>query len=322
MGANISKTQLETINETIFETVVKVTSKTSASVGTRQDNVLDISGSHNVTLGKITMRNAAKVNMNVLAKTASTGELQREIVSKLTALFKQEQQSMAGVSYDDTTVSNTIKNVIKTNFSTENITEVVNNYKQRNKILIRGSTNVRTQSEILLENKLETLTKLIGDTTNKLVEKVGLKVSTDSTVDKKQTADVFKSLGDFFAATWFIWIIVFVILGVFVFYKLTGGGKGSFGPIAFAPMRPPPPPPPPPMQPQYSPPRGAPPPPRGAPPPARQSAALPRNQSLVVQREGDSSVSVRIPSNLANAAEQVMQSRGLVQPSYRPTYAM
>jgi hypothetical protein len=189
MGANSSKQ--EVYNETLNDIQIEVMTKNSTSMNssTTQSNVYYINNdSGDVNVDGVTQENISKIDLSSLANTTNNANLQAELFSKIKQAAEQELPSIALGSTTDQTIKNSIKNIIGTKMSTENLTKLAASTTQHNEAGVNnsGKANNSTVRNFKQNNSSGAIMKLTNSTSTEIIQAIKAVADIDSSNIQKQ----------------------------------------------------------------------------------------------------------------------------------------
>jgi hypothetical protein len=156
---------------------------------TTQSNVFVINNDGgDVTVDGFTQENIAKINLSSLANTTNNANLQAELFSKIKQAAEQELPSIALGSTTDQTIKNSIKNIIGTKMSTENLSKLAASTNQSNETVLNSSkralnTTVRNYKQ---NNTSEAIMALTNSTSTEIIQAIKAVADIDSSNIQKQ----------------------------------------------------------------------------------------------------------------------------------------
>jgi hypothetical protein len=218
MGASqsVADVMTQTINSTFVDVLNK--SSTNVSGNIRQSNVIDASGATGSVISGNIQDNTASINMEAVAQSAASGNLQSELTSAIQNKLSQEQDAL-GISQQMTDVNTIVENEVKAQITNEAISDLKTEIDQTNEILLKQSIGVQLVNNIQ-KNKAEAIMKLANSLSSAIVEQV----KTSATVENDVTQKTTNPLSDFISGlTGSMRMMMVVVLVGFIGFLAFGG---------------------------------------------------------------------------------------------------
>lgn len=222
MGASQSSSDIlqESLTQVSLAVMNSVSSSMTSSI--TQSNELTIDGTIGGDVSNNTQSNTASINMQAVIQSSQSGQLQTELLNKLSQEVKQKSSTL-GYSASDVKVKNVIKNVIENKITNESLTKLSADINQSNKIIVTSSGLVGgSLTNNLQSNKAETIITFMSGVSTDIVSqlKATNAISGSATqVTSNPISDIAESAAQMFSgmmnsAIFLIIIICFVFLAV------------------------------------------------------------------------------------------------------------
>jgi type IV secretory pathway VirB2 component (pilin) len=204
MGGSSSRSVTEVIRESITSAAFSAQNKCVTNLTTNQ--LLSITGNNNI-IRNVDLSQTTTFKQNCGQNT----DLVRDVQSRmLAAVAASSEAKSAGLNFSlgsNSSTENRIRDIIKTNITTEVLNEIVTNSVQNQEIRIRGSNNIVEGAS------MKQLQDIFSDAAQKTAEKITseLTATTTATTASSATSEsVLQPLVDIMQS----WVAGFVLLAI------------------------------------------------------------------------------------------------------------
>ena len=218
----------DTVSEAIVNSIVRTGNKSQSSVS--QTNTITLSGK--ITGGDgIVQSNIANINLSSVVNAAQMGTLQSDIVNDVMTNLKTDKKTLfGGGSSDETRITNIVRNVVNSNITAENMSELQSKVKQGNIIQSTQDFEGKDMGKIEQYNVADLIVKMANNTSQEIANALNTSFTSKySSEDKSKDllnnatdniGELGKSVLDLFGNPMFIiGIIIVIALGAFIYLK-------------------------------------------------------------------------------------------------------
>ncbi len=232
MGGSESKSVQITriINETTTNVMNELSNSAESAI--KQSNEINITGLRGTNVSNLTQQNEASIDISIVAKSATTGELQSKLAAAL-SLELEKKASTIGYSASESLTDTDIQNIINTNITSTTVNKVFSGIDQTNKMTI-GDAWFSNASHISQTNIGQAISKLMSDVDAKIQASLGIEADVeikDTQMSSNPYTDTVNALSAALsgAGGMMILFLVLIALGAFIFKDQLKGLVG--GPV-------------------------------------------------------------------------------------------